>query len=68
MVVATIGMVPSTTEHRTSTDDTYDGTVIAARGQGVGKQWIWVANGTRPSADVFRAPGPVAALPSQHLT
>jgi hypothetical protein len=67
MGVATIGMVPATTEHRTSTDDTYDGPIVAAWGQGVGQQWVWVANGTRPSADVFRAPGPVAVHPRQHL-
>jgi len=61
--------VSPTTDHTPSTvDDPYDGPVIAARGQGVGQQWVWVANGTRRSSDVFRVPGPVAVLPSQHLT
>jgi hypothetical protein len=67
MGVATIGRVPSTTDHRSTANDTYDGPVIAARSQAVGEQWVWVANGTRPRADVFRAPGPVAGLPRQLL-
>jgi len=62
-----IGMVPSTTVHRSATSDTYDGPFIAARGQGVDDRRVWVANGTRPRADVFRAPGPVTALRRQLL-
>ena len=60
-------MMPGTSQHRTSTDDVYDGPIVAAWGQEVGRQWVWVANGTRPSTDVFRAPGPVAVHPHQHL-
>ena len=65
--IATIGLVPSTTDHRSPDDDTYDGPVIAARSQGTGEQWVWIANGTRPRADVFRAPGSVAVLPRDLL-
>ena len=67
MVVATIGTVPSTADHQSSTTATYDGPIMAAWSDGVGQQWVWVANGTRPSADVFSAPGPVAVRPRQHL-
>jgi Transcriptional regulatory protein, C terminal len=66
-VVATIETVPSTTDHRSTTNDTYDGPVIAAWSQGVGEQWVWIANGTRPRADVFGIPGPVGAPPRHML-
>jgi DNA-binding SARP family transcriptional activator len=62
-IITTIALVASDPACRSSDqEDAYDGPVIAARGQGVGERWVWVTNSTRPRADVFRAPGPVAAL------
>ena len=59
--------MPSTAHHRSSDDDTYDGPVIVARSQEPDDLWVWVANGTRPNAEVFQIPGPVR-VPHQRLT
>ena len=64
----TIGDVTTGQGRRPSTDDDcYDGPVIAARTREAGKGWIWVANGTRSSAEVFRAPSPIGALRSPYV-